>query len=453
MNVTRTLAAFIKDTRFEELPSEITAKAKLAFLDWLGCTLAGSRHSSAILLRESLSECFGPPQATIIGTDRKTDVISAALLNGYASHVLDFDDVHMGWIGHPSVTLFPALAALAERQAVSGRDFITAFAAGLEVECRVGAAIPSHYLRGWHTTGTLGHFGAAAASAKLLDLQIDQIVNSLGTAGTQAAGLRQVFGTMGKPLHAGKAASNGLMAAMLAARGFTSSRDILGGAGGFCSVLSDGFDQGKVTDRLGSTWLADAIAFKRHASCYSTHALIECALTLRDRVRPMLDRVRAIRCRSAPLAAQIAHIQSPRTGLQAKFSQAFCVVLALTRGCVSEREFTDETVNDPLLQDVLARTTVQPVPSLRYPEAEIDVILDDGEPLQGRVDTQQLALPLESLQASLIEKFIGLAGEHTRDRRIEPLVKQLMELDTSKDVGSILGLLRETRDRQLLGGN
>jgi len=220
MEITKALSEYIVKLKFSDLPKDVVEGAKLCFLDWLGVTLSGSKEPLTNILATVAEEQGGKPQATLIGRKKKASLLQAALINGAASHALDFDDVHLGMMGHPSAPVFPAILALGEWKKVSGEQFISAFIAGFEAECRVSSIVyPEHYLCGWHATGTLGHFGAAAACANLIGLTPSQTVYALGIAGTQASGIKQVFGTMCKPFHAGKAAMNGLLSALLAEKG------------------------------------------------------------------------------------------------------------------------------------------------------------------------------------------------------------------------------------------
>ena len=215
MEVTKRLSEYIVNLKFSDLPRDVVKGAKLCFLDWLGVTLSGSKEPLTHILSAVAEEQGGKPQATLIGRKKKVSLLQAALINGGASHALDFDDVHLGMMGHPSAPVFPAILALGEWKKITGEQFISAFIAGFEAECRVSSIVyPEHYLCGWHATGTLGHFGAAAACANLLGLSPSQTVYALGIAGTQSSGIKQVFGTMCKPFHAGKAAMNGLLAAL-----------------------------------------------------------------------------------------------------------------------------------------------------------------------------------------------------------------------------------------------
>src|SRR5512139_3270628 len=222
--ITRSIAASARSIRYEALPEDVVFLARQCVIDWFGVALAGADEPLTRILRAEAAEEGGNPRATLIGSGQRTSTQQAALVNGAASHALDFDDVSMMMSGHPSVPVIPALLALAEERGASGEPFIAAFVAGFEVACRIGALMmPGHYSAGWHATGTLGTFGAAAACANLLQLDEDRWLHALGIAGAQAAGLKSMFGTMCKPLHAGKAAANGLLAAKLAERGFTSN--------------------------------------------------------------------------------------------------------------------------------------------------------------------------------------------------------------------------------------
>ena len=233
-NLTEFLAFRATNLRYEEIPEPARALARQCILDYLGVAIPGADDPLVRMLLDELTEAGGAPQARIIGHRARLPALSAALLNGAAAHALDYDDVNMAMPGHPSVAILPALLALAELNGAAGRDVITAFVAGYETACRIGSALqPGHYNLGFHSTGTVGAFGAAAACARLLRLQTMATACALGIAGTQAAGLKSQFGTMCKPFHAGKAAQNGLLAARLAARGFSSRADIIECVQGF----------------------------------------------------------------------------------------------------------------------------------------------------------------------------------------------------------------------------
>src|SRR5277367_2850403 len=297
-NLTRALARKSAVLEYEELPSEAHELARQCILDYFGVAVAGARDELVRLLLDELAEAGGAPQASVIGHQTRLPALSAALVNGAAGHALDYDDLNMAMPGHPSVAILPGLLALAELRRSSGRDVITAFVAGYETACRIGAALqPGHYNLGFHSTGTVGSFGAAAACARLLSLDAEATAIALGIAGTQAAGLKSQFGTMCKPLHAGKAAQNGLLAARLAQRGFSSRTDIVECVQGFASTHGPDFapDAALATPQAGFHLLANL--FKYHPACYFTHAPIECAGRLREEHRLTPDMIAGITLR------------------------------------------------------------------------------------------------------------------------------------------------------------
>src|SRR5215468_11819457 len=274
-NLTQVLALRAASWRREDIPEPARELVRQCVLDYFGVALAGAGDELVRLLIDEMNESGGAPQASIIGHELRLPALSAALVNGAAGHALDYDDVNMAMPGHPSVAILPGLLALAEQRRSSGRDLVTAFVAGYETACRIGMALqPGHYNLGFHSTGTVGAFGAAAACARLLGLDAEATAMALGIAGTQAAGLKSQFGTMCKPFHAGKAAQNGLLAARLAARGFSSRSDIIECVQGFALTHGPNFSPEAAfsTPERGLHLFANL--FKYHAACYLTHAPI-----------------------------------------------------------------------------------------------------------------------------------------------------------------------------------
>src|ERR1700761_1962635 len=282
--LTRALADQARGLRLQDVPQEIRSWARQCVLDYLGCGIAGSSDELVAIILAEMREQGGTEVASVLGHAGRLPVASAALVNGASAHALDFDDVNLAMPGHPSVAILPALLALAEQRGSSGADVLTAFVAGYELQCRIGKTIaPGHYDGlGFHATATVGSFGAAAACAHLLGLDAEKFATALGIAGTQAAGLKSMFGTMCKPLHAGKASYHGYLAAKLAARGFTSRADVIECAQGFARTHSADFHPARAFDTPPDGWWIANNLFKYHASCYMTHAAIESAKKLRE---------------------------------------------------------------------------------------------------------------------------------------------------------------------------
>jgi 2-methylcitrate dehydratase PrpD len=274
-DLTRVLAGRASALGYDGLPAPVRELARQCILDYLGVAVAGARDPLVLILLDEITEAGGSPQAVVIGHSARLPALSAALVNGAAAHALDYDDVNMAMPGHPSVAILPGLLALAELKGSAGSEVITAFVAGYETACRIGAALqPGHYNLGFHSTSTVGSFGAAAACARLLGLDAETTAMALGIAGTQAAGLKSQFGTMCKPFHAGKAAQNGLLAARLAARGFSSRTDIVECVQGFALTHGPDFVPAAALAAPEADFHVLATLFKYYAAWYFTHAAL-----------------------------------------------------------------------------------------------------------------------------------------------------------------------------------
>src|SRR4051794_34675416 len=276
-DLTRNLATQASAISYDALPDDVHALARQCVLDYYGVALAGADDPLVAILLDELTEAGGALQASLIGHAQRLPALSAALVNGAIGHALDYDDVNLAMPGHPSVAILPGLMALAEQRNSTGREVVAAFVAGYETACRIGMALrPGHYDRGFHATGTVGAFGAAAACAHLLGLDTEAMARALGIAGTQAAGLKSQFGTMCKPFHAGKASQSGLLAARLAARGFSSRGDMMECVQGFAATHGPDFHPEKALAAPEKDFHIYANLFKYHAACYLTHGPIEC---------------------------------------------------------------------------------------------------------------------------------------------------------------------------------
>src|SRR5437764_699601 len=381
--LTQTLAAQASAVTYEALPEPVREVARQCVLDYYGVALAGADDPLATILLDELAEAGGAAQASIIGHQAKLPALSAALVNGAIGHALDYDDVNLAMPGHPSVAILPGLIALAEQRNSTGREVVAAFVAGYETACRIGMALrPGHYDRGFHATGTVGAFGAAAACAHLLGLDAEATARALGIAGTQAAGLKSQFGTMCKPFHAGKASHNGLLAARLAARGFSSRPDLIECEQGFALTHGPDFHPEKaLADPPGGFHIL-ANLFKYHAACYLTHGPIESARQVRERhdVRP--EQIAGIRLKLDKSCERVCNIPSPTDGLESKFSLRQTGAMALagvdTAGLAS---YSVATANDPALVALREKVTLDFQDDWPQSAAEIAVVLADGRVL------------------------------------------------------------------------
>src|SRR5438105_9886064 len=400
----------IAESGAHPIPATARTVARHCLLDWFGCAIAGSRERlSEIMLREVVPLDAG--DATLVGRCERTGMLTAALVNGAMSHALDFDDTHTLMSGHPSVPVMPAVLAVAERDRIAGDALIAAIVAGIEVECRLGALLnPGHYDAGFHATGTLGAFGAAAGVGQLLGLDRRQQTHALALAGTQAAGLKSGFGTMAKPMHAGRAAQNGLLSALLARGGFTGNPQIIETAQGFASThAAPDIDLSRL-DQLRGRFLITDTLFKYHASCYLTHAAIDAALKIRKDNGFAPADIDAVEVRASAGCRGVCDIAEPTTGLEGKFSLRATTAMALLGDDTSDpAAFNDARMNDETLRGMRDRITYVPAADLPGTRATTTLRIN-ARSLQADADTGRPETDLNRQWERLSSKFFALAS-------------------------------------------
>jgi 2-methylcitrate dehydratase PrpD len=408
--MTRTLAEVLASTAWADLPPAIIEHAHRAVLDWLGSALAGALEPPARMAQRIACGLGTSTEATLFAAGRGS-AAAAALANGVASHILELDDVHKGSTLHPAAPVIPAALAVAEREHRDGRAFLLAVVLGYDAALRIGEAVnPSHY-RFWHPTGTAGTFGAAAAAGSLLGLDGRRMLDALGSAGTQAAGLWEfnADGAMSKHLHPGKAAMNGVLSADLARAGFTGASRILEGDRGFFAATSTSHDATRIADGLGTRWKIAENCYKLHSCCGHTHTAVDCALDL----SPAPGEIESIAIETYGPGYAIVQNPRPATPYQAKFSIAYCAAAALLDGCCGLDQFTPDRIADPAVSALLARTHVSVAEDLtaRYPAAwpcRLAIRLRDGRTLSAAADfprgNPENPVSTETLEA----KFRGL---------------------------------------------
>jgi 2-methylcitrate dehydratase PrpD len=438
--VTAALAARVSAMRLEALPPAALSVAKQCLLDWIGVALAGRNEPLVRILIDELAPADVAGGVSILGHGHRARIDDAVLINGAMGHALDFDDVIMP-MGHPTVPVAPVVFALAERRGASGADALIAFIAGVEAECRIARLLgPSHYARGWHTTATTGTFGAAVAAARLLGVAGEPLTHAFGLAGTQAAGLKSCFGTMSKPLHPGKAAQNGLLAARLAAGGFTSDTDILASAQGFAATQSTTADPAAGLAEHETPWVVEAL-FKYHAACYLTHDSIEAANQLRfeERLTPGDIEVVTVKVPAGHLG--VCNIQAPATGLECKFSLRMTTALALAgEDTFQEALFSDATARRPDLVALREKVIIDPTQTGRG--CVVSVRTSDGRTLSRTGDVSQPLRDLAAQQAKLERKFRHLATPALREAGAAEVIELCRTLDHQPDLTRLIALCR-----------
>jgi len=422
---TQTLASYVVTGRIESVPEDVRHEARRAIVNYVGCALGGSVDTAVDRAIQALGPYSGKPTASILGRSERMDPLHASLMNGISSHVYDFDDTTPKNYIHPTSPVASALFAYASANPVSGRDFMEAFILGFEAESRIGNAVyPAHYDVGWHITGTAGVFGAAAAIGKLLNLEGHEMIWAIGLAATQAAGLREMFGSMAKALHPGRAAQNGYAAALLAQAGFTAGEHGLEGPRGFAAVQAAQYDLSKITARLGEDFDLRANTYKPFPCGIVNHPTIDGCIQIHDEHQLAPDQIAAVGLRVAPLVMDLCNQQGITKGLQGKFSVYHGAAIGLVRGKAGIEEYTDEAVNDPQIKRVRELVLAVGDPSITEDQARIEVELTTGAKLTrfveqslGNVHRPMTDKQLEAkfrdqavaaLPAEQVEKAIGL---------------------------------------------
>ncbi|HTS24042.1 MAG TPA: MmgE/PrpD family protein [Casimicrobiaceae bacterium] len=438
---TAALARFVATARPGELPARVRHETRRALLNWLGCAIGASRHETVERMIAALAPFAGPPQATVLGRRERLDILHAALVNGTSSHTFDFDDTHLKTIIHPTGPVASALLALAEHAPVDGESFIHAFALGTEVECRIGNAVyPSHYDVGWHITGTTGVFGAAAGAGRLLGLNERQLAWALGIAATQASGLREMFGSMCKPLHVGVAARNGLVAALLAREDFTSAPQAIEGKRGFANVLATERDFSRITEGLGETWELDANSYKPFACGVVVHPAIDGCLQLRAAHRLAPESIEAIDLLVHPLVLELTGKKAPRTGLEGKFSVYHSCAVAIVDGAAGQAQYSDARVADATVAALRDRVRAEASGGVAEDAAEVRIRLGDGRVVECRVEHALGSRDCPMSDRDLETKFRGLAGAVLDPPAVDALVAACWSLDERADAGALARL-------------
>jgi 2-methylcitrate dehydratase PrpD len=454
MGATEELARFACELEFECVPGEAVDWAKDAILDFTGVTLAGAKEEAGRIITDYAREGAGKPEAGVFAAGFKTTAVSAALANGTMAHALDFDDYALpNWMGHPTAPLLPAIFALGERQRITGKDILLAYVIGFEVGGRIGAGVGrGHYEHcSWHPTATLGTMGATAACCRILGLDVAQTRMALGIASSEASGVRQNFGTMTKPLHAGLASRNGLMAALLAQKGFTGDEYAIEGPLGFSSAFTAGgeYDLTKMTDGLGKSFLIveSGVSIKPYPCCADGHRCLDAILSLIKQHDIRADDVASVECRTSDMVPQIMLRHRPKTGAEAKFSMEFGMAVALLDRKAGLQQYTTERVLDPKVQELLTRVSfIHPPESSgylgmeTYPE-QVTVKLRDGTVYSHEVLDSKGRPGNRLSEAELVEKYRECAARVISSERIDRSLDMLQGLEELGDISELMDVL------------
>jgi 2-methylcitrate dehydratase PrpD len=456
--LTQYIGQFVLQTKYENIPAKVIELGKKSILDGFGLALAGSHAESGPISRNYIEQCGAHPLATVIGTAMKTSPRFAALLNGISIHADDFDDTQLaaakdrvyGLLMHPTVPVLPAIFALAEQRPVSGKDWLLAYQIGAEVECKIAEAIsPRHYEDGFHTTGTCGPFGSAAACAKLLQFDLKKTLNSFGLAAAQSGGLRENFGTMTKPFQAGHAAESGLVAAELVALGWTAAGQILEAERGFFHAAGGSYDPSAIMNRLGQPWTFTdpGVSLKPYPSGSLTHsAMTEFARLIKE------NNIQAAQVEKVDVGANhnmtttLLH-HNPKTGLEAKFSMEFCIAILLLERKAGLAQFSDRVVQRPDVREMIRKINFYVDPQAESAGFDkmtsiLKITLKNGKVITGQAafGKGSPANPMSFAEAS--DKFRGCAEfAEWPQAKTEKIITFVKTLEAAPDIAALSPLL------------
>jgi len=437
--VTRETAGWAAYLQDQDIPRAAYERATHVLLDWLGCTIAGQAEPLVVMLRDELSG-DGSGACTLIASGAHTRLHDAALINGAAAHALDYDDVNRRLHGHPTACIAPAVMALGEMLGSSGKDVLVSFIAGTEAACALGEmSEEGHYEAGFHATGTMGTFGAGVAAAKLMGLDEHKTAMALGIAASQAAGLKANFGTMTKPFHAGKAAMNGLLAARLAARGFTASDIAIEGAHGFAQAAAPSFEPSPIRPDASAPWAVEQMLYKYHASCFLTHSTLDAIRALYEEHQFTLEDVEAATITIRATHQSVCCIAEPDTGLEIKFSISHLAAMGLDGADTSALDtYSDENANDPRYRQARERIHLDLVEGMDRSGAQVILELKDGRSLKGEANVGVPAKDTDEQWRKLSTKFRSLAEPVIGEVRTENLTSLIAGLEREKDVRALM---------------
>ena len=440
--VTHILAQFVASHPSRGWSDAVDHEAHRTFLNWLGCAVGAAHHESANSALAAVQLLQPAAQATVLGRQEKVDMASAALVNGITSHTFDFDDTHLKTIIHPAGPVASAVLALAEHTCATGRAVIDALVLGIDVSCRVGNVMyPEHYDRGWHITGSTGMLGAAAACARLLNLDVQKTTMALGIAASQPIGMREQFGTMTKPFHPGGAARAGLMSALLASQGFTASPKALEAPRGMIQTISTKYDWSEITDELGQRFEISFNSYKPFACGIVIHPSIDACSQLRAQ-GITAEQVERIELKVHSLVLELTGKKEPADGLQGKFSVYHGCACGLIFGQAGEDQYADAIVTRPDMVALRRKVVATVDDSIDEASADVTAVLKDGRRVHVFVEHAIGSLQNPMTDAMLEAKFHGMSDAVLGADKSSALIAACWKLGDTADVRGLTRLAR-----------
>ena len=451
MGLTDEMADMATSLPCRHIPKEAIDMAKTCVLDGIGVALAGCQEPASRIIARYVGETACAGEASIIGHDIRTATAQAAMANGTICHALDYDDTTWAYIGHPTAVILPAALALGEKASSSGKELLCSMVVGFEVACRIGSLVtPGLSERGWHSTGTIGVFGATAAASRLANLDRRQAAFAMGIAASESSGIKANFGSMVKPFHAGKAAHDSIVAVALAKRGFTSTASALERRFGFLEVFSGSGNTNMAVLRPKNTYaiVDPGVAFKPYPSCTGTHPAIDATLFLRNTHDIPAGDIESISCGTTPEATGELLFSVPQTGLEGKFSLHFCLAVALSEGSVVLEHFDDRYIGKPIIRELMrrCRNYVDPdltkSPGVFSPASVVKIKMKDGITYCKRVDLAKGNPGNTLTQRELERKFMDCSTRRLPSEQAKRLLDTIMNLEELEDVAELMRLTR-----------
>jgi len=434
---TEDFAKCMAEVHYEQLSASTRHSAKRGLLDWLGCVLVGSKHPTPSILYETLKENGSSEQSQVLGLGGKLSFTDACLVNGQMGHILDFDDTHMGGVVlHASSPILSALMSESQRQKTSPHAFLLAYVCGFEAGVRVGQSAPDHHAGGWHLTGTLGTIAAGVAVGKLIGLDAQQMAFAMGIAATQASGMQQNRGTMCKSFHAGRAASNGLLAARLALRGFNSSPEIVEGKRGFSRIYSQRSEPIRMVENLGDDWEIDRNGFKPYACGVVLHPAIDAMIALNRLKLCKLSEIDAIDVSVHPLVVSITGTQAPTSGLHSKFSIYHSVAIALVDGQAGLDQYADARVLDPVVELLRQKIKVHVDEGLARDQAKARLTFK-GQHKEVFIEHARGTIAHPMSDQDLEDKFLANSSKVIGEQNAKAMVSKIWALEGIEDMSDL----------------
>ena len=457
MGLTQEVANFVRQTRYRDLPANVVGAAQGFILDGLGVALAGSTDECSRIVQAQIRQMGGNGQATVLGTALSVPMAKAALANGVAAHAMDYDDTQLstskeavyGLLTHPTTPVLAAALAVGEKNRISGKELLLAYILGVEVECRIADAInPRHYQSGFHSTATMGGLGAAMAAGKILGLKEEALIRTLGIAASMASGLRENFGTMTKPLHAGRAAENGVTAALLAQAGFTAAMNILEARRGFYNAMAGGYDEGKIAGRLGRPYfmLEPGISIKPYPSGSLSHPAQDLILDLVKQNDLHAADIESIEVGTNSNVPNALIYPMPKNALEGKFSIPFCMAIAVLERKAGIAQFQDPKVRDRKVIELMKRVALvvdDELEALGYDQVRscIRIKLKDGRMIEGRYDVARGHPEKPMSWTELGEKFYDCASLVLPRKNAEEAMGLVARLEQQPSLAPLLRAL------------